>query len=142
MAIEEIEYAKKYLRYFNILIVPAAVLIATYNIHKVYSIIFSLIVLALLFILQERYSDAWTYSCMGAIFYISSLGKQMLTVAILIFMYGISIATIDSSEHFKKKINGKVKFRENVSLLKKVLTKYTYYLLIGILSYVIFTHIL
>jgi hypothetical protein len=142
MAIEEIDNAKKYLMNFNTLIVPTIVLIATYDINNVFSLIFSSILLILLFIIRGKYNDTWMYSCMGAIFYVSTIGKQMLTVAILIFIYGMSISTINASEHFKKKINGKVRFSENVSLLKKLLVKYGYYLLISIVFYVMFTYVL
>lgn len=141
MAIEEIEHARRYLKYLNVLIVPAIVLVATYNINKTYSILFFLILLALLFVLREKYNDAWTYSCMGAILYVSSLGEQMLTVAIMIFIYGMSIGTIRASEHFKKKINGSITFKENISLLKKIFLRYGYYLIIGILFYLTFTYV-
>ena len=39
--------------------------------------------------------------------------------AVIIFFYGMSIATVNASRHFKKKINGKIKFSENITLTQK-----------------------
>jgi hypothetical protein len=142
MAIEEIEHVSKYLRYVNILFVPTIILIATYNINKIYSIIFAGIALIAIGLLIDKYNDAWIYSCMGALFYVSTLSDEALNVAILIFVYGICIATVNTSLHFKKRTTEQIKFSKNIPLIKNILKKYSYYLFIGIVFYATFSLIL
>jgi len=142
MTIEEITRASRYLKYLNILLVPLIFLIASYNINSLYSIIFSSIVLITLIVFKNKYNDAWTYACMGAALYISTISQESLNVSVLIFVYGISVATIDASAHYKKKINGEIKLTEKTMLVKKILSKYTYYLLVGILFFVVFSYVL
>jgi hypothetical protein len=79
---------------------------------------------------------------MGALLYVSTIGQKTLNVSVLIFIYGISIATIDASSYYKKKINGQVTHSEKIGLTKRVLRRYSYYLLVGILFYVIFSYVL
>lgn len=142
MAIEEITYASKYLKYLNLILVPLIVFIATFEIHKVYSIIFASITLIALILSREKYNDAWTYASVGALLYLATIGQEILTVATLIFVYGVSIATINASIHFKKKVSGQIRFTENISLVKKILGKYSYYLFVGIIFFVVFSYIL
>jgi hypothetical protein len=142
IAVEEISHASVYLKYLNTILVPTIVGIATYNISKLNSIIFAGITLIVLTIFRKRYNDAWTYSCMGAILYVSTLSNETLKVAVLVFVYGMSVATISASIHFKKKINERINFSENLSLIKKILGRYSYYLLVGMMFYVTFSYIL
>ncbi|MGV8140860.1 MAG: hypothetical protein ACP5NW_00295 [Candidatus Woesearchaeota archaeon] len=144
MTVEEIDYAKKYLKYLNLIILPIIMFISTYNINKIYSIIFSIMALTLLVIFRKKSNDAWIYPSMSVALYLSSVGtrNQLLTSTILIFIYGMSISSIDASGHFKNKINGKIRFQENISLLKKLLANYGLYLIVGIISYVMFTYVL
>ena len=141
-AVEEIKNASKYLKYLNIAIVPLIILIATFEINKLYSLIFTGIVLIALIVARNKYNDAWTYAGMGALLYVSTISQQTLNVAVLIFIYGFSIATINASMHFKKQINGQIKFSENISLVKKILIKYPYYLIVATVFFVIFTYVL
>jgi hypothetical protein len=138
IAIEEITRVSKYLKYLNITIIPLIVLMASYNINKIFSIIFTCLTLAMLIIFRDRYNESWTYSCMGAIFFVSTISKEVLHVAILIIVYGISAATIEASILFKKKTNEHVSFAENVQLVKKIFNKYAFYLLVGIIFFAVF----
>jgi len=142
IAIEEINRVSIYLKYLNIILVPIIIGVATYDINKLYSIIFSGITLGILFILRNKYNDAWAYSCIGALLYVSTLSNTTLEISILIFIYGISIATINASSHFDKKINEQNTISENISLAKKILIKYSYYLLVGVVFYFTFSYLL
>jgi hypothetical protein len=142
MTIEEITHASKYLKYLNLILVPLIVLISTFKINRIYSIIFTSIILITLTITREKYNDAWTYTTMGALLYVATVSQELLQVTTLIFLYGISIATINASTHFKNKINGQIKFGENIQLIKKILAKYSYYLLVGIIFFVVFSYVL
>ena len=64
MTIEEIYHASKYLKYLNIILIPVILLVAVYNINKLYAIIFSCITLIILVIFREKYNNSWIYSCM------------------------------------------------------------------------------
>ena len=140
MAVEEITKASRYLKYLNIIIVPTVIIIAAYSINSMFAIISSAIILVLLIIFRDRYDYLWVYACMGALIYLSTLGKYPFETAIMIFIYGLSIATIESSRHFKEKINGKIRLSENKVLIKKLSSRYAYYLLIGMIFYVVFTY--
>ena len=142
IAIEEISHASVYLKYLNIIIVPTIILVATFKINIIYSIIFTSVAGILIVLVREKYNDAWTYSCMGALLYISTLSDETLNIAMLICIYGMSIATINANNHFKKKINEQIKFSENVSLIKKMLGKYSLFLIVGMMFYVTFSYIL
>jgi hypothetical protein len=142
MTIEEITHAAKYLKHLNVLLVPLIMFLATFKISIIYSIIFSSIMFIALIIFRKKYDDAWTYAGMGAILYVAMNSKEMLNIIVLIFIYGISIATINASTHFKKKVNGQIKLSENISLVKKILSKYSYFLFVGIIFFVIFSYIL
>jgi len=139
MAVEEITRVSKYLKYLNIFLVPLIIFMAVYSISILYAIIFASIALLLLIIFRNRYPYSLTYACMGALMYISTLGKNSLDTAIIISVYGLSIATIEASRHFKNRLNGQIKSSENISLMKKILSKYFYYLLVGIIFYVVFS---
>lgn len=142
MAIEEIAHASAYLKYLNIILAPLIVLLATFEINKLYSIIFTTVTLIALIVSRKKYNDTWIYASMGALLYVATTSQELLNVAALIFVYGISIATINASTYFKKKVNGQVKFSENVLLAKKILGKYSYYLLVGIIFFVVFSYVL
>jgi len=142
IAIEEITHASKYLKFLNIILVPIIVLLATFQINRLYSIIFASIILITLIISRKKYNDAWIYASMSALLYVATISQELLDVASLIFVYGISIATINASTHFKKKINRQARFKENVLLIKKIFCKYSYYLIIGIIFFVVFSYIL
>jgi|GEM_PF-3364813 hypothetical protein len=141
-AIEEIKQSSKYLKYLNIILAPIIIFIATFQIHKTYSAIFTAIVLLALIITRNKYNDAWIYAGMGALIYISTISQEIINVAIIIFIYGISIATINASKHFKHQINGQVKISENITLIKKILIKYSYYPIIGIIFFIVFSYVL
>jgi len=141
MAFEEISHVSKYLTYLNIAIVPTIILITTYTINIIYSLIFTSVAIILLILFREKYNNAWTYSCMGALLYISTLNNETLNTAVLIFIYGVSIATINAS-NLKQRTDGKIKFSENVLLTKKLLSKYSYYLLVGMAFFIVFSYIL
>jgi len=141
MAVEEISNASRYLRYLNIFLAPLIILVSTYVLYQWYSVIFSVAVLLLLIIFRSRSLNLWIYAGMGAMIYMSTLRAGSLNAAILITLYGISIATIEASMHFKNRLNGWIKSSENFALAKKMLSKYSYYLLIGIASYAVFTYI-
>jgi len=142
MAIEEMRNTSTYLKYLNIIIIPLTIFVASYNINKLYTILFACIILIMLILFREKYSNVWVYPCMGAILYVSTKSQETLNVATLIFIYGISVATIDTSIHFKKKINGQITISNNIPLIKNIFSKYWYYLLVGIVFYVIFSIVL
>ena len=142
ITLEEITPASKYLKILNIILVPILIVISTFYLNKLYSIIFAAIILAALIVSRERYNDAWVYSCIGALFYASTLSGQTFIIATIIFIYGISITTIAASKHYKKKINGQATKSETISLVKKILLKYSLYPVIAILFLVIFNYIL
>lgn len=142
IAVEEITSASKYLKYLNIILVPLIFLIASYSLYNAYSLIFMLIIFVALILLRNRYNDVWTYSCMGALLYISTISHETLNVTVMIFIYGMSIATISASMHYKKKINGSIKHSEKISLIKRILCKYSYYLLVGIIFFAAFNYVL
>jgi hypothetical protein len=142
VSVEEIKKASKYLKYFNIILAPIIILVATFEVHKIYSVIFAGIVLITLIIARNKYNDAWVYAGMGAIIYVSTMSSELLNVAVLIFVYSISIATINASKQFRHQINGQVKFSENLALAKRILSKYSYYLIIAIAFFVVFSYIL
>lgn len=142
MAVEEITTAEKYLKYLNIIIVPTIIIIAAYSINIIYTTIFAATILTLLIIYRDKYDYTWTYACMGALIYISTLGRNVLETTIIIFIYGISIATIEAAKQFRNPINNKIKNTENYTLIKKVLSKYSYYILTGIIFYTVFTYII
>jgi hypothetical protein len=137
---EEIRHASKYLKYINLILAPIIVLTATYKISKIYSLLLAIILLAMLLVLRNKYDDKWIYSGMGLMLYISVISQEVFNVAILIFIYGISISTINSSKHLKN--NQKTFSLQNITFMKNILIKYSYYLVIGILSFAIFTYVL
>ncbi len=142
MAVEEIKDATKYLKYLNIIILTLIILISTYSTNKLYSIIITTIILTTLIITINRQYNKWSYASLSALLYISTLNAQAIYITILIFIYGISIITIDANKYFKNKINGKIKSYENIELIKKSLLKYHYYLLVGIIVYTVFTYLI
>lgn len=141
IAVEEIKSITKYLKYLNILLIVLIILIATYDINKIYSIILTIIAFTILVLIKNNYENRWIYSSMAALLFLSTLNKESLVITILIFIYGISVVTIDATKHFKNKINGQIKSSENTSLIKKTLYKYCPYLIIGIAFYIITTYI-
>jgi len=142
IAIEEINSAIKYLKYLNIILISLIILIAIYPFNKIYSIILASIFLIILLISKNKDNNRWTYSSTSALLYISIFKGETLIIATLIFIYGISIVTIDTTKHFKNKINRQIKLIDNIDLIKKTLSKYSYYLLIGSIFYIIFAYII
>jgi len=142
IAIEEITHVKKYATYANILLVSLIILLSIYSINKIYAIILAIISLVVSILSKNKCDNKWTYAAMGALLYISTINKEILYVTILIIIYGASSVTIDATKHFKNKINGQIKSSENTKLITKTLSKYSWYLLVGIIFYITFTYIL
>jgi hypothetical protein len=138
IAFEEISIASKYLKWLNILLVASIIFVATHNIQLIYAIIFSLLTAVLIFIFRRRYSDVWIYSSIGALFYVALLSGELLNVSILTFVYGLSITTINAANIFKNKTNKQIKFSENLTFARKVILKYSFFLLTGIIFYLAF----
>jgi hypothetical protein len=142
MAIEEIDHVSKYLKYVNIILVPAIILSAAYSVHAFYSIIFSVIALLIGIIFRNKNIDLWIYTCLGIAIFISTLGTGILNAAIFMTIYGASIATIEASKQFKNKINGRITSKDNKTLVKRLLSRYSFYLLVGMVSYVVFEYLI
>jgi hypothetical protein len=96
----------------------------------------------LLVLFRNKYNNAGTYASLGALLYVSTSSNTTLNISILIFLYGISITTINASAHFADEANKQITISENISLIKKIMIKYSYYLLIGMIFYVTFSYIL
>lgn len=144
IAIEEIKSISKYLKYVNILAIASIIFLLIYPFNKIYAIVITLTTITILSIIKEKNDAKWTYASLGALMYASTLNENnlyILYIAIIIFTYGVSIATIDANKHFKNKINGKIKFSENKLLIKKIFSKYALYLIIGMTFYIVFTYI-
>jgi hypothetical protein len=142
MVVEEIANASKYLRYINLIWPPLIVLISTYGLNKIYSILFTIILAIILLIFRKKNNDAWIYSCMSALLYISILSQETLNITIIIFIYGISISTINVAKYFKNKVTTHINRYDNIVLIKDTLKNYSYYLVIGVLFLGIFTYLL
>jgi hypothetical protein len=136
-AVEEIENTSKYLRILNIIIVPVIIFIATYTINITYSLIATSIIAIATIIIHNKIETKWIYSTTGIALYLSTFGSKTLETAILIFIYGISIVTIDASKFFKKKILGEITQKENIALIIKSVKRYSAYIFIGLIVYAV-----
>ncbi|MGV8087032.1 MAG: hypothetical protein ACP5N1_05350 [Candidatus Woesearchaeota archaeon] len=144
IAIEEITSIAKYLKYINILAISSIILLSIYPFNKIYAILITLTTIIILSIIKEKNYAKWTYASLGALIYVSTLNESKLYslyIAIIIFIYGMSIATIDANKHFKNKINGQIKRSENKLLIKKIFSKYALYPIIGMTFYIVFTYV-
>lgn len=140
ISIEEITAVSKYLKYLNIILVAAITFLATYRIHMLCAIILTLIVVIAYMMFRDRNNDMWTYSGMGALFYISLVGNELLSVSVLIFVYGLSISTIYATDAYKNHINKRcdtLTIKENFRLTKNILSRHSLFLIVGILFYII-----
>ena len=142
MAAEEIKHASKYLKYLNMLLPSMIILAATYRLNKLYSIIFAVIIMIVILLLRKRNNDAWIYSSMSALLYVSVMSEQTFNVAIIIFIYGISISTVNASKRWKNKNHAQITRSENKTFIIDTLKNYFYYLIIGILFFGVFSYIL
>ncbi|MGV8171314.1 MAG: hypothetical protein ACP5OA_01315 [Candidatus Woesearchaeota archaeon] len=141
IALEEIYAISKHLRYVNVIIVTTMVFMATTHIGIGYSTILAAITFFLLFLFRNKYEHTWIYSSCGAILYVSTLMGEILSVSILIFIYGLNVSSIEISNSISNKDfrNKQTKFVENPNILKHILLKYAYYLIVGISFYVLFS---
>jgi hypothetical protein len=146
IALEEISSITQYLKYLNILLIVIIIAISTYSINIIYSIILSCVIAIMLIIAKNNEGNTWTYASMGALLYLSTINTateniSALYTTILIFIYGASITTIDANDYFKNKINGQITFEQNTKLIKKIIPKYSLYLLVGITFYILTKYI-
>jgi hypothetical protein len=137
---EEIRHASKYLRYINLVLAPIILLTATYKLSKIYSLLLAIILFIVLIVLRDKYDDKWIYSGMGLMLCIAVISQELFNAAILIFIYSMSISTINSSKYMKN--NQKMLSPSNIKIMKNIFCKYSWYLVTGILFFVIFSYIL
>jgi hypothetical protein len=141
IAVEEVSSISKYLKYLNILFVGAIIFVATYKTNFIYASMAVFVIMLLMSIFRNRYDGRWIYASLGAVFYVAMLSDELLNVSAMIFVYGLSITTLDANKLFKNKINNKIKSLENIVLIKNTLSNYVYFVLVGIACYIIFRNI-
>jgi len=141
IAVEELPDVIKYIKYFNILIVSLIVFLTIYPLSTVYATISSVLLLVLLFFFIDKIHNYIIYASMGGIFYASSILNNLFVITTLLFILGISLGTTTSYSYYntkKYKHTENIKFKDYINITKILLTKYSYYLIVGIIFFIVF----
>jgi hypothetical protein len=143
ITLEELPNVAKYLKYFNMALLPLIIFFAAYQITLFYSVLTTVAALLLLLIFRKGYDDTFTYCGLGALFYLASIYDGLFLVSILIFIYGVSIGTITSQKHLiHAKASSKISCKENRDIAKMLLARYAHYIIVAIVFFAVFEWII
>ncbi|HYD03599.1 MAG TPA: hypothetical protein VEC16_04825 [Alphaproteobacteria bacterium] len=142
ICIEEINDVSSYVMTIIPFLISAIMFIVTEPNGRIFAAISAIIMFILLWFFRGQYNPRILYISSSFLLYLSTIVGKILEVSIIIFIYGMLLATFEASNILVYRENRNIKKSENIKLAKTIFSKYTYFILAGILFYALFEYIL
>jgi hypothetical protein len=142
ICIEEINDVSAYITSIIPFLISAIMFLLIMPKSIIFASISAAIMLILLWFFRGQYNPRILYASSAFLLYLSTLVQKSIEVGIILFIYGMLLATFEASNILIYRESRKIKKSENSRLLKTIFSKYPYFILAGIAFYALFEYIL